>query len=211
MVRASAESSVPGSGSLTGAVPGIEQPADPGVLAELGQEAEQWNRPHSNLWIDAWRRLSRNKLALFGLVIVILFVFLAIFAPVLAPYGESEVVDVRLARMTPNWTFPMGLDRNARDIFSRLMYGARVSMVVGLSSYFVILLIAIPIGSIAGYYGGKIDTVLMRLVDVVYTIPQVLLVMLFVNARGPGLLNIILGIGLIGWVTEARLIRAQFL
>ena len=211
MVRASAESNIPGAGALTGAPPELATGADSGSLADLGLEAEQWSRPHTSLWLDAWHRLSRNKLALMGLGIVILFVLMAIFAPVLAPYGQSEVVDVRLARMEPTWTFPMGLDSNARDIFSRLMYGARVSVVVGVCSYFIILLIAVPVGSIAGYYGGRVDNVLMRLVDVVYTIPQVLLVMLFVNARGPGLTNIILGIGLIGWVTEARLIRAQFL
>lgn len=200
--------SVPGAAALGD---DLAIPADPGSLAALGSETEDWTRPHTSLWLDAWRRLSRNKLALLGLVIVIVFVLLAIFAPVLAPYGESEVVDVRLSREEPSWTFPMGLDRNGRDIFSRLMYGARISLFVGLISYAVILLIAIPIGSIAGFYGGTVDNVLMRLVDVIYTIPQVLLVMLFVNARGAGLFNIILGIGLIGWVTEARLIRAQFL
>jgi oligopeptide transport system permease protein len=181
------------------------------ALSELGAQSEAWTRPHTSLWGDAWRRLTRNKLAVIGLVIVSMFLLIALFAPLLAPYGQSEVVDVRLARMSPSWTFPMGLDRNGRDIFSRLMYGARVSLVVGVAAYSLILLIAIPIGSIAGFYGGKTDTILMRLVDVIYTIPQVLLVMLFVNARGSGMINIILGIGLIGWVTEARLIRAQFL
>lgn len=211
MARASAESEFPADAGSLGADQALDAADEPGTLNALGQETEEWTRPHSNLWRDAWRRLARNKLALLGLGIVTIFVLIAIFAPLIAPYGESEVVDVRLARMEPSWTFPMGLDRNGRDIFSRLMYGARVSLVVGLSAYILILLIAIPVGSIAGFYGGTIDNVLMRLVDVIYTIPQVLLVMLFVNARGAGLLNIILGIGLIGWVTEARLIRAQFL
>lgn len=214
MARSSAGSGLPGgvsdaAGQGSGAA--LSAAVDSGTLAELGIETEEWTRPHTSLWLDAWRRLARNKLALLGLVIVTLFVLIAIFAPLIAPYGESEVVDVRLARMEPSWTFPMGLDRNGRDIFSRLMYGARVSLLVGLSAYILILLIAVPIGSIAGFYGGAIDNLLMRLVDVIYTIPQVLLVMLFVNARGAGLLNIVLGIGLIGWVTEARLIRAQFL
>ena len=184
---------------------------DANALGQLGAAGEEWTRPHSNLWADAFRRLIRNRLALIGLIIVTVFVLMAIFAPLLAPYGQSEVVDVRLTRMGPSWTWPMGLDKNGRDIFSRLMWGSRVSLTVGLASYAVILLIALPFGSIAGFYGGMTDTVLMRIVDVIYTIPQVLLVMLFVNARGPSLFNIILGIGLIGWTTEARLIRAQFL
>jgi len=185
--------------------------ADANALGQLGAAGEEWTRPHSNLWADAFRRLIRNRLALIGLIIVTVFVLMAIFAPLLAPYDQSEVVDVRLTRMGPSWTWPMGLDKNGRDIFSRLMWGSRVSLTVGLASYAVILLIALPFGSIAGFYGGITDTVLMRIVDVIYTIPQVLLVMLFVNARGPSLFNIVLGIGLIGWTTEARLIRAQFL
>lgn len=189
----------------------ISAAAAAGSLAELGATGEEWTRPHSSLWADAFRRLIRNRLALIGLIIVTCFVLIAIFAPLLAPYGESEVVDPALKRYGPSWNWPMGLDTNGRDIFSRLMWGARVSLIVGLASYALILLIALPFGSIAGFYGGITDTVLMRIVDVIYTIPQVLLVMLFVNARGSSLINIILGIGLIGWTTEARLIRAQFL
>jgi ABC-type dipeptide/oligopeptide/nickel transport system permease subunit len=211
MARASADSDLPAEAASFGADRVLDPAVEPGSLAALGLEIEEWTRPHTSLWRDAWRRLSRNKLALLGLGIVTMFILIAIFAPMIAPYGESEVVDVRLARMEPSWTFPMGLDKNGRDIFSRLMYGARVSLVVGLAAYLLILIIAVPVGSIAGFYGGTVDNVLMRLVDVIYTIPQVLLVMLFVNARGAGMLNIVLGIGLIGWVTEARLIRAQFL
>ncbi|MGI8476741.1 MAG: ABC transporter permease [Thermomicrobiales bacterium] len=185
--------------------------AGPGVLGELGAASEATTRKPASLWRDAWRRLVRNRLALIGLTLVTLFILVAAFAPLLAPYGESEVVDVRLARHAPNWIWPFGLDANARDIFSRMMYGARVSLLVGVVAYLIILSIAIPVGSIAGYYGGRVDNVLMRLVDVIFTIPQVLLVLMFVNWRGPGLLNIFLAIGLIGWVTEARLIRGQFL
>jgi oligopeptide transport system permease protein len=155
--------------------------------------------------------LIRNRLAVLGLIIVVSFVLIAVLAPVLAPYGESEVVDPRLVRASPSWTWPMGLDQNGRDMFSRIMYGARVSLLVGVVAYLIVLLIAIPIGSIAGYYGGWVDNVMMRFVDVVFTIPQVLLVLMLVNWRGPGLINIFLAIGVIGWVTEARLIRGQFL
>ena len=99
------------------------------ALGQLGATGEEWTRPHSNLWADAFRRLIRNRLALIGLIIVIGFVLMAILAPILAPYGQSEVVDVRLARMGPSWNWPMGLDKNGRDIFSRLMWGSRVSLV----------------------------------------------------------------------------------
>lgn len=168
-------------------------------------------RKQRSLWSDAWRRLRKNKLAVLGLIIVVSFSLIAIFASVIAPYGQAEVVDFRLARHHPTWTWPMGLDANGRDIFSRMVYGAQVSLVVGVLAQAIVLLIGIPLGAIAGYFGGATDNVLMRLVDVIYAIPQLLMVLLFVNWWGPGLLNIFLAIGLVGWVTEARLVRGQFL
>ncbi len=191
--------------------PAPMEAAEAGSLTALGAEAEALPRRHASLWGDAWRRLVRNRLAVIGLVIVTMFMLIAIFAPVLAPYGENEVVDVRLTREHPSWTWPMGLDENGRDIFSRMMYGARVSLLVGVVAQFIVLAIGVPIGAIAGYYSGTTDNVLMRLVDVIYAIPQLLLVLLFVNLLGSGLTNIFLAIGLIGWVTEARLVRGQFL
>ncbi len=164
-----------------------------------------------SLWSDAWRRLIRNKLALIGLIIVASFSLIAVFASFIAPYGQAEVVDFRLARQAPSWQWPMGLDANGRDIFSRMVYGAQVSLVVGVLAQAIVLLIGVPLGAIAGYFGGTTDNVLMRMVDVIYAIPQLLMVLLFVNWWGPGLFNIFLAIGLVGWVTEARLVRGQFL
>lgn len=179
-----------------------------GGLAALAEAAPG---KQASLWGDAWRRLIRNRLALIGLIIVVVFIVVAILAPVLAPYGENEVVDVRLTSYGPSWTWPFGLDRNGRDLFSRVLYGARVSLMVGVVSQLIVLAIGVPIGAIAGYYSGLTDTILMRIVDVIYAIPQVLLVLLFVNWLGPGLVNIFLAIGLIGWVTLTRLVRGQFL
>jgi len=174
-------------------------------------EMEASPRKQASLWGDAWRRLVRNRLAIMGLVIVVLFFLLAIFASVLAPYGQNDVVDPRLVAYGPSWTWPLGLDRNARDIFSRILYGAQISLMVGVVSQVLVVLIGVPVGAIAGYYAGLTDNLLMRFVDVIYAIPQVLLVLLFVNWRGPGLTNVFLAIGLIGWVTVARLVRGQFL
>jgi oligopeptide transport system permease protein len=191
----------------------IDEASDPAShrvsTTKLGGELTV--RRQRSLWGDAWRRLLRNKLAVIGLIIVTSFSLIAIFAPVIAPYGQSEVVDFRLARHAPSWTWPMGLDANGRDIFSRMVYGAQVSLVVGVLAQAIVLLIGVPLGAVAGFFGGTTDNVLMRLVDVIYAIPQLLMVLLFVNWWGPGLFNIFLAIGLVGWVTEARLVRGQFL
>lgn len=177
----------------------------------LAEAAEAVPTRQASLWGDAWRRLVRNRLALIGMVIVIMLAIIAIFAPIIAPYGESEVVHVDLLLSEPSWHFPMGIDQNGRDVFSRMMYGARVSLLVGVVAQLIVLAIALPVGSIAGFFGGRTDNFLMRAVDVVYAIPQLLLVLLIVNLRGPGMANIFLAIGLTGWVTMARLIRGQML
>jgi len=180
-------------------------------LTALGAAGELTARKQRSLWGDAWRRMLKNKLAVIGLVIVTAFVLIAAVAPLLAPYGQSEVVDPRLVRYGPSSVWPLGLDQNGRDIWSRLLYGAQVSLVVGVLAQILILAIGVPIGAIAGYYGGKVDNGIMRAVDVIYAIPQILLVMIFLNLFGPGLANIFIAIGLVGWVTEARLVRGQFL
>lgn len=192
-------------------VPGPMAAAEASPLAGLASEQEVETGHQASLWGDAWRRLIRNRLAVIGLVIIITFFSLAILAPVLAPYGESEVVDPRLARFGPSWTWPMGLDANGRDIFSRLLYGARVSLLVGVVAQIIVLVIGVPVGAIAGYHSGLVDNIVMRLVDVIYAIPLVLLVLLFLNWWGSGLVNIFIALGIVGWVTMARLVRAQFL
>jgi ABC-type dipeptide/oligopeptide/nickel transport system permease subunit len=191
----------------TASAPIAAEDAKP-TLRSLG---DMTNRPHRSLVKDAWSRMLRNRMAVLGLVIVVAFTVIAVFARVIAPYNEAEVVDVRLARFGPSWLWPMGLDENGRDIFSRLLYGAQVSLLVGVVSQILVLAIGVPIGAVAGYYSGQVDNVLMRLVDVVYAVPQLLLVMIFLNFFGPSLANIFLGIALVSWVTIARLVRGQFL
>src|SRR5215217_9220817 len=128
----------------------IEDATAPGQrdtpTVELGGELTA--RKQRSLWTDAWRRLRRNKLAVIGLIVVATFSLIAIFAPAIAPYGQAEVVDFRVARFSPSWTWPMGLDANGRDLFSRMVYGARISLVVGVLAQAIVLLIGVPIGAI---------------------------------------------------------------
>lgn len=167
-------------------------------------------RKETNLWKDAWKRLLRNKLAVFGLILVTFFLFLAIFADVLAPYAYDKQY-LQDANKGPSAQYLLGNDPLGRDILSRLIYGARVSMIIGLGSQIIVLLIGVPLGAIAGYYGGKIDLVLMRIVDVMYAFPTLLFVILLMTMLGAGMLNIFIALGLTSWVTICRLTRAQFL
>ena len=177
----------------------------------LAEAAEVVPARQASLWGDAWRRLLKNKLAVVGLATVIRLGLLAVFAPLLAPYGPAEVVSPDLRLMKPSWNFPLGLDQNGRDMYSRMLYGARVSLLVGVVAQLIVLGIGVPIGAVAGYYSGTVDNALMRTVDVFYAIPQLLLVLLMVNMLGPGMKNIFIAIGLTGWVTMARLVRGVML
>jgi oligopeptide transport system permease protein len=167
-------------------------------------------RPHRTLWRDAFTRLVANRLALFGMVIILIIVFLAIFAPIVAPHDyRSQHLDQTF--QSPSLKWPMGTDNVGRDMLSRMIYGARVSMLVGLGAQFIILAIALPIGAVAGYAGGKVDNLLMRFVDVMYAFPQLLFVILIMAMLGRGLQNIFIAIGVTGWVILARVVRAEFL
>ena len=179
-----------------------------GALAQSGLRGR--GRKQSSLWGDAWRRLRRNKLALAGLVVIVFLCLTAILAPLLAREDLGfQNYDTLYAR--PSRAYPMGADQLGRDILSRIIWGARVSLLVGLVSQIIVLVIGVPVGALAGYFGGRTDLVLMRIVDVMYAFPQLLFVILLMSMWGRGLRNIFLAIGLTAWVTLARLVRAQFL
>lgn len=167
-------------------------------------------RKQTNLWRDAWQRLLRNKLAVLGMLIVIIFLLLAIFADVIAPYRYDKS-DFAKTYQFPSLEHPFGTSPLGQDMFSRLIYGARVSMLVGVGAQLIVLAIGVPLGAIAGYYGGKVDLYLMRFVDVMYAFPTLLFVILIMSALGPGMVNIFIALGLTGWVTLCRLTRGQFL
>jgi oligopeptide transport system permease protein len=178
--------------------------------------AEQY-RPASNLWRDAARRFMKNKLAVGALVVMILLILTAIFADVIAPYpyDYSELAD---ALQFPNAKHLLGTDSVGRDFLSRLIYGARVSLTVGFSVQAIALVIGLTFGTLAGMFGGWIDYIVMRWVEVLTAIPIWLFALFLISiwratgsVSGGGLLNVIVAIGLIGWVDICRLTRAQLL
>lgn len=162
------------------------------------------------LWRDALRRYMKNKLSVVAAVIIIVISFMAVFAPWVSPSHYSEA-NFDAAWQFPSWTHPMGTDSIGRDYFSRIVYGARISLIVGFVAQMISLLIGVPLGAIAGFKGGKADYIVMRLVDVMSVFPSLLFAILIMAWLGSGLSNVLFAIGVTGWVGVCRLVRAQFL
>lgn len=177
----------------------------------LPQAQMQNQRPDQRTLLgDAARRFARNKMALVGLFSVGALVFLAIFADFIAPY-PYDAADPANALQFPSREHWMGTDEVGRDEFSRIIYGARVSLTVGLGVTAIALLIGVPLGLMAGLWGGLADFIIMRLVEVFTAIPALLLALLLLAAFGGGLLNVILALGIVAWLDATRLLRAQLL
>lgn len=174
---------------------------------------EKGKQKHRTLWQDASRRFFRNRLAVVGLCIVLFLMFLAIFADVLAPYDYAEVnFTIRhpqLPFIHPDYL--LGTDPTGRDYLSRLIYGARTSMSVGLILASLSVLIGLPVGAAAGYLGGKVDFVVTRLVEILTAFPGLLFAILIVSVLGGGFWKVILALSITSWVGMARLVRGQVL
>lgn len=173
---------------------------------------QESNRPYRTLWQDALRRFFRNRLAVVGLVIVGMFLFMAIFADLIAPFAYDDVNFTKV-RLLPfeDPVHPLGTDDVGRDYLSRLIYGARTSMVVGLSVQAVAVIIGVSLGGLAGYLGGKVDFLVSRLIEVMTAFPGLLFAILLVTVAGGGLLNVIIALSVTSWIGIARLTRGQLL
>lgn len=166
-------------------------------------------RPTS-LWRDAYYRLIRNRLAVAGAIVVVLMIIGSLVADAYPKTYDKQ--QLAYASVPPGESgFLLGADYLGRDMMSRLLKGAQVSLAVGLGAQFIVLGIGVAIGMFAGYYGGRTDMFLMRVVDVMYAFPQLLFVVLLTSMMGANLGNIFIAIGLTGWVGLARQVRAQVL
>jgi oligopeptide transport system permease protein len=164
----------------------------------------------SSLWSDAWRRLLANKAAVAGGIILLILIFLAIFAPWIAPHSYSYQ-NLELGAQPPSGNFLLGTDTLGRDLFSRILYGARVSLLVGFVATGVALVIGVSWGIIAGYFGGRIDSIMMRIVDVLYGLPFIIFIILLMVIFGRNIWLLFGAIGAVEWLTMARIVRGQVL
>lgn len=160
--------------------------------------------------LEVWKRLKKNKLALVGLAIIILLFLTAVFANVIAPYNYAKQ-DLQSAFQFPSSKHIFGTDEFGRDIFSRIVYGSRISLEVGFIAVSISVIIGGVLGAIAGYYGGKVDNLIMRVMDVLLAIPQILLAISIVAALGPGLVNLMIAVGISSIPGYARIVRASVL
>ncbi|WMI71754.1 ABC transporter permease [Aminobacterium sp. MB27-C1] len=169
-----------------------------------------------NLWYEAWIRFRRNKLAMIGLFMVIALLSIAIFAPFIAPHDPTkqliwtEGVKAKLA--APSAEHWMGTDLYGRDIFSRIIYGARISLQIGIFATIVSLVVGVTLGALAGYFGGYVDDIISWVINVVFAFPFFLFVLAVVAVfKNPGMIVIFISIGIVTWVPIARVARAQFI
>ena len=199
-------------------------PALPGTLST--------QRAPRSLWSNAWRQFRRNKLAMAGLAYLVFLAFVAVLAPLIATqnpvqsdlrtagkYRQAAWIQTDNPKTTGDWSYPLGTDGNGRDVFSRLVYGTRISLVVGFIPMTVIMIIGIPIGLMAGYVGGTLDNALMRLTDIVYAFPALLFFIIMQISFGDtnfgrllnGLVLLFVTLSIINWTGVARLVRGDTL
>ncbi|MBN1332351.1 MAG: ABC transporter permease [Synergistales bacterium] len=171
---------------------------------------------HGNLWFEAWLRFKRNRLAMIGLIMVFSVIMIAVFAPYLAPYEPSRQLiwtEGKAAKLaSPSSAHWMGTDLYGRDIMSRIIFGSRISLQIGIFATLVSLIIGVPLGALAGYMPGWVDDTISWLINVVFAFPFILFVLAVVAVfKNPSMVVIYLAIGLVTWVQIARVVRGQFI
>ena len=188
-------------------------PAAPGapVADPWATGAQQVVVEHVSPGRAAVRRFFRHRLAIVGVIVVLLVVTMAIIAPLLSPWPPNYIDFITGSRKPPSDWHPLGTDVVGRDIWARLLYGGRTSIIVGLGAVSLYLAIGTLLGLAAGFYGGILDQVIMRFTDTIMSIPPLLLIIVFVAAIGPSIYSVIAVIGLLGWPITCRLVRGQLL
>jgi len=167
-------------------------------------------RPSTTYWQDAWRRLKKHRLAMAGLVIISFLLVTAAVGPVLSPYSYSDqsLMETNQPPSAKHW---FGTDNLGRDLLTRVLYGARISLAIGFVTSLISLGIGVTYGAVAGFFGGRVDNVMMRIVDILYGLPFVLYVILLMVILEPGLKTIFIALGIVYWLNMARIVRGEIL
>jgi oligopeptide transport system permease protein len=164
----------------------------------------------TSLWKDAWRRLKKNRLAVLGGITLIVIAVAVLVGPLVLPYTYDQI-DLNLTNEPPNWQHWFGTDQLGRDILVRSLVGGRISLMVGLVATAVSFLIGVTYGAISGYFGGHVDEVMMRVVDILYSLPYLFLVIVLLAFFSKSILMLFIALGAVSWLTMARIVRGQVL
>jgi len=185
-------------------------------LTEEEKNIEAIVRPSVGYWKDAWQRLMRDKMAIASLIVIVVIILGAMFMPTFSKY-TYEGTNLEITNNSPSISHLFGTDHLGRDIFVRIFYGARYSLIIAIVAAFINLVIGILYGGIAGYFGGTIDNIMMRIVDIIYSIPLTIYVIIFMailnkpGTSGSGLWTIILALSISYWIGMARIVRGDVL
>ncbi|WP_010531491.1 ABC transporter permease [Lentibacillus jeotgali] len=184
------------------------KPSDFEPIEYSETEAEKIAGESTSFWKDAWRRFRKNKLALFGVVIIILLGIMSFIGGPISGYNyySNDLINANQPPSADHW---FGTDQLGRDIFARTWYGAKISLFIGLAAAFLDLIIGVFWGATAGFFGGKIDEYMMRIADVLYGVPYLLVVILLMVVMPQGLWTMILAMTVTGWINMARIVRGQ--
>ena len=186
---------------------------DKSQFTRIGSSAskmESISRPNLTYWRDAWRRIKKDKIAFLGLTIIIVYILMAIFAPILSKYDYRTIDSSKMNQFISksHW---FGTDELGRDLWTRVWRGARVSLSIGFISTIINTFIGGVVGGISGYYGGRVDSVIMRIIDVLYGIPYIIVAILIMLVLGQGVTSLIIAMVIVGWIGTARFVRGEVL
>lgn len=178
------------------------------IIGKNLKRMESISRPSLSYWKDAWRRLTKNKIAILSLVLIFIYILLAVFVPIFSKYGYADVDSGKMNQFlsTEHW---FGTDSIGRDLWVRVWRGARVSLSIGFIAAILNAVLGAFVGGISGYYGGKIDMVIMRIIDVLYGIPALIVTILVMVVLGSGINSLIIAMVIVGWIGTARFVRGE--
>ena len=163
---------------------------------------------YSSFYGDSFRRLRKNRMAMFCLILLVILILMAVFAPAIAPY-DPTYQDYSAVLQEPSGAHLLGTDEYGRDILSRIIYGSRVSISIGIVAQIVASVVGVALGSIAGYYGGVIDSIISRIMEIFQAFPDLIFAMAIMTFLGKGVINLFIALGLLTWVRTARMIRGS--
>ena len=175
---------------------------------QFEQDVLEHGMEYSSFYGDSLKRLKKNRMAMFCAGILVLLVLAAIFAPVIAPY-DPTYQDYSAVLAAPSMAHPFGTDEYGRDILSRIIYGSRVSISIGIVAQVVASFVGVILGAVAGYYGGRIDSIISRIMEIFQAFPDLIFAMAIMTFLGKGVLNLFIALGLLTWVRTARMIRGS--